>query len=291
MIWREMPPLAALRAFSSFAQAGSVTEAGAALNVSHAAISQQIRQLEAHMGLSLVLRDGRQLRLTEDGARLADALALGFGAIFAAVQELSQRQSARPVHVSLTASFASSWLMPRLPAFQARHPDIDLVLDPTPKLVPLEPGGVEVALRYGTGPWPGLHSEPLLSVTLAVVAAPGVVPEHQRDDLEALARLPWLEELGTSETSRRLLQLGVEARPTGRRLQMPGNLMLDAARDGQGLAVVVREFVESDIRAGRLEVLLRDDSPAGYHVVTRPGALRPPVRAFTAWLRAEAARA
>lgn len=89
MDWKVMPPMASLRAFSAFAETGNLVQAGQALNVSHAAISQQLRALEAHLGVALVDRSGRSLALTAEGARLARALALGFGAIQGAVQELT----------------------------------------------------------------------------------------------------------------------------------------------------------------------------------------------------------
>ena len=135
MNWRDLPPLASLRAFSAFSQSGSVKLAGVALNVSHAAISQHLRALEAHLGLSLVDRSGRALSLTQEGDQLARALDLGFGAIGAAVQDLKGADADRPLHISCTSSFAASWLMPRLPGFRALHPEINLMLDPSPELV------------------------------------------------------------------------------------------------------------------------------------------------------------
>src|SRR6056297_1332918 len=112
MDWQTLPPLTALRAFAALAETSSTTEAGVRLNVSHAAISQQVRQLEAHMGVVLVDRSGRQTRLTAQGRDLADALTLGFGAIARAVEALSGADAARPLQISTTPSFAAHWLMP-----------------------------------------------------------------------------------------------------------------------------------------------------------------------------------
>lgn len=285
MDWLEMPPLAALRAFSAFAERRNVVEAGAALNVSHAAISQQLRGLESHLGVALLDRSGRALSLTDEGERLAHAVELGFGAIESAVQDLTGADAARPLHVSATPSFSAVWLVPRLADFRARHPGIDLVIDPTPVLASLKPGGIDVALRYGDGTWPGLKSEPLLISPMVIVAAPallaGRVIRHPSD----LANLPWLEELGTTEAGNWLRSEGVEHGVSGGRMQMPGNMLLDAARDGQGVAVTVRHFVEPDLRSGRLVELFSRGDGAGYHIVTRPGAPRPAARAFAAWLR------
>ena len=158
MDWLKFPPLASLRAFAAFTEKRNVVQAGEALNVSHAAISQQLCALETFLGVALLDRSGKSLTLTADGEHLARAVQLGFGAISSAVSDLVQSGSDRPVHVSLTSSFAASWLMPRLPAFRSEHPDIDLVLDPSPELVELRPGGVDVAIRYGAGGWPGVQS-------------------------------------------------------------------------------------------------------------------------------------
>ena len=131
MDWSALPPLSALRAFAAYADRGSVAEAGQALNVSHAAISQQIRNLETWLGVSLLDRSGRRMRLTPEGERLAASLAEGFGTILHMTDELTGRDADRPLEISATPGFAATWLMPRLPSFRARHPDVSLTLDPS----------------------------------------------------------------------------------------------------------------------------------------------------------------
>lgn len=286
MDWRDMPPLAALRAFAAFAETGDVVSAGAALNVTHAAISQHLRALERHLGVALLDRSGRALTLTGEGEQLAQALTVGFGAIGSVVQELTGRDAARPVHLSVTPSFAANWLMPRLPEFRMAHPDIDLMIDPSAKLVELTPGGIDIALRFGAGGWAGLDSELLIATPMVVIAAPGMLAGRTIRDPEELTDLPWLEELGSSEASNWLQGRGVARGLVGRRVQMPGNLVLEAVRAGQGVAVSTRLFVEADVAAGRVTILFEDpDTGAGYHLVTRPGVLRAPARKVAAWLR------
>ncbi|WP_424985032.1 LysR family transcriptional regulator [Microbulbifer sp. S227A] len=284
MNWLDLPPLSMLRAFAAFAQTSSVSKAGKVLNVSHAAISQHLRGLEAHLDARLLDRSGRGLVLTEQGQRLAEAVMLGFGAIGTAVQELSAADAARPLHISTTPTFAAQWLMPRLPGFRAAHPEIDLMLDPSAAVVALAPGGIDVALRHGQGGWPGLVSQPLLLSRLVVVAAPALLRGREIADPRDLADFPWLEELGTSESTQWLRSKGINRGLVGGRVQMPGNLLLDAARDGQGVSVVVRDFVEPDLKAGRLVELFREE-PSAYYIVTRPGVLRPHAKAFVRWLR------
>lgn len=286
MDWLSLPPLSALRAFAAFAETGNVVQAGEALNVSHAAISQQLRALERHMGVTLLDRSKRALVLTDAGDRLARALELGFGAIGDTVQDLTGAGAQRPLHVTTTPSFAAFWLLPRLSEFRLRHPEIDLVVDPTPALSGLEPGGIDLALRYGQGKWPGLQSEPLLISPIIVVAAPDLIGGRRIDSPADLSGLPWLEELGTTEAGNWLRSKGVDQGIAGGRVQLPGNLLATAVREGQGVGVMVRHFARADLQSGRLvELFCEDGEGAGYHIVTRPGALRPAARTFVAWLR------
>lgn len=286
MEWRNLPPLSALRAFAAFVETGSVVAAGRALSVSHAAVSQQLRALESHLGISLFDRTGRAMRLTADGTLLAQGCADGFASIARAVALVTGAEAARPLHISPTPSFAAAWLMPRLSEFRTQHPGINLVLNPTAELVTLTPGGVDVSIRYGTGGWDGLDSDLIVPTSMVVVAAPDLIKGQDVSDPSRLGALPWLEEVGTTESSQWLGLRGGADMPRGTVTQVPGNLMLDGARDGQGVAVTVRTFVEADIQAGRLFVLHEDTTEgAGYHLVTRPGIQRPPLRDFIRWIR------
>ncbi|WP_170774662.1 LysR family transcriptional regulator [Ruegeria lacuscaerulensis] len=288
MDWLSLPPLAALRAFSAFAERRNVVAAGAALNVSHAAISQQLRALEKHLGVALLDRTGKSMTLTPEGEELARALHLGFGAIGTAIADLTKARQGRPVHVSLTSSFAASWLMPRLPTFQAKYPDIHLALDPSPKLVSLTPGGVDVAIRYGAGDWPGVSAEMLQPSPMVIVAAPSLLDGKTDWTAKELSQLPWLEEFGTTEATTWLARQGVDHGPGAGRIALPGNLLLDGVRAGQGVTVTARHFVEGDISSGRIVELFQEPGDFGYHIVLGDAPLRPAVKTFVAWLRRQA---
>lgn len=284
MEWRDLPPLSALRAFAAFADTGGVQDAGAALNVSHAAISQQLRVLESHMGVALLDRSGRALRLTQDGQVLANATRNGFGEIARAVAALSGMEAARPLRISTTTSFAANWLMPRLPDYRARHPKDDIVIEANAARVDPSAGGVDLAIRYGAGEWAGLDCALLIVSPVVGVATPDVLAAAQDD----LSKIPWLQELGTHEGSDWLRAQGMQ--PKAGVITAPGNLTLDGARTGQGMAITSRVAVMADLAAGRLQVAFEDPSDKGYYTVTRPGVQRPPLKRFLMWLRANIKR-
>jgi LysR family glycine cleavage system transcriptional activator len=288
-VWRDLPPLAALRAFAAFAETGAVARAGDAIGVSHAAISQQIRNLEAHLGVPLVSREAKGLALTAQGKMLADAALAGFAGMARVAGDLMGVNAARPLQITTTPSFAAGWLMPRLAGFRARHPGIDLAIDPTPEVRMIGPEGADLALRYGAGNWPGLEAQLLLQSSIVVVAAPALVMGRDAGGLAGLVDLPWLQELGTSETTAFLRKHGLERGGVHGLTSLPGNLMLDAARNGQGVAVIARAFVAADVAAGRLKVVAEDDEREGYFVVYPPGVLRPSAKAFVAWVLRQAA--
>jgi LysR family glycine cleavage system transcriptional activator len=289
MDWRSLPPLSALRAFAALAETGSFTRAGAALNVSHAAVSQQVRALEQRLGVALLPHDGRRGVLTAEGERLAAALEAGFGGIARAIDELTGADAHRPLHVSTTPAFAANWLMPRLASFRQEHPEVELMLNPTPYNVELAAGGVDVAIRYGDGPWRGLDSELLIPTTIALVGAPSLVGGRRIEDVRDILDLPWLQELGTNEISAWLRDHGITTERKANVVHLPGHLVLEAVRNGEGFALSTRVNVERDLAAGRVVVLQEETAPGrGYHIVTRPGVQRPPLKAFVGWLRRQA---
>lgn len=289
MNWQNLPPLSALRAFAAFATTGGVQEAGQALNVSHAAISQQLRALETHLGLTLLDRSGRAMTLTSDGQILAETLRNSFADIARVVDSLTGAEDARPLHISATNSFAANWLMPRLARFRSQHPKIELVIDPNPALVDPAPGKVDLAIRYGAGYWPGLISEELIPAPVIGVAATSLVGKTPPKNFSDLSKYTWFQELGTHEATNWLETHGLS--PEGGLVTVPANLALDAARMGEGIIVIGRIMVEADLASGRMVQLFEDERHHAYHLVTHNPVQRPALRAFTAWLRREAKNA
>ncbi len=293
MDWHSLPSLAALRAFDALARTGSLSAAGRRLNVTHAAIAQHLRSLEAHFGAVLATRDGQAMRLTDTGRELAEALGEGFDRIGEGVARIMDRTADRPVVVTLTPSFAETWLMSRIGTFWAAHPEIELRLAPSNALADLRRDGIDIAIRFGNGTWPGCDVEPLDVSRFVVVAAPGYSRADGLDALLAERGHTWFFSAATNEQRVWGAAIGVDfARETVR--EMPSNaLVLGAVRAGLGLAVQSRTLVEADLDAGAMVALHEEDDARGlgYHIVTRPGVLSPGAKAFRAWLRAAARQA
>lgn len=288
---QRLPPLAMLRAFEAASRTLSFSAAGRELNVSHAAIAQQVRKLEELLDRPLMTRAGRGLALTADGAALARGVTEGFDRLREAFAELMEEDASRPVTLTMTPNFAISWLMPRLGRFRAAHPEIELRIDPTGRTVDMQARTHDLAIRYGLGVWEGLEVEPLAPTRFLICAAPALAAQVEGRGLEALLDLPWLQELDTDEIAAWLREEGIAAPPPSRITHLPGPMLMAALREGQGVGSVAEIFARDDLAAGRLvELHGAARRGSGYHLVRRPGPMRPPVRALHAWLKAEARR-
>ncbi|MGH6892116.1 MAG: LysR family transcriptional regulator [Dongiaceae bacterium] len=289
MNWADFPSLNSLRAFASVAETGSYSRAGAGLNVSHTAVCQQVKALEARLGVTLVIREGRGIKLTDEGAALARHLARGLAAIRDGVDALTGADATRPVQVTMSPAFAVSWLMPRIMDFQHRHPGLTLMLNPTAEVIELTPGGIDLAIRFGDGDWPGMEVTPFLLPDMVVVGARELIGKREITDPAMLVKLPWLQELGTNEVAEWMERRGIVPKRPPMITHMPGNLIMEAVRRGDGLTYTARCFVDKEIRSGQLLELSSENDTGGYYIVTRPGVLRPPVHAFVKWLKQQAA--
>ncbi len=289
MIWSDLPSLGSLRAFAAVADAGSYTRAGSALNVSHAAVSQQVKALEERLGVPLVAREGRGIVLTEEGESLARDIATGFAAIHRGVEALTGTDTRRPVQVTMSPAFAVRWLMPRILDFQQRHPEITLMLNPTAEVVELKPGGIDLAIRYRDAHGPKTKVDPVLIADMVVVATPTLLGAREIADPARLVELPWLQEYGTNEVADWLARHGVTSERPLMITHMPGNLIMDAVRRGDGITYTARPWVAEELRSGELVELFSDEAFGTYYIQTRPGVLRPPVKTFVEWLKRQAA--
>ena len=211
---------------------------------------------------------------TEAGARLAAGLGEGFDALRRAVESMETDDP--PLRVTLTPTFAVGWLMPRLGAWRAAHPDISLTLDPTADVVDLRRATHDLAIRFGRGDWPGLDVERLVASDLVVAAAPALLERCRAEcAIETpadLLSLPWIEDLGTDELRVWMAAQGVEDACPRTVDHMPGHLMLDAIRRGQGIGITGRAWIAEDIAAGRIVTLFdrEQSSDLGYWLCHPP---------------------
>jgi len=279
----------ALRAFEATAREGSLTKAAESLNLTHGAISHQIKSLEATLGVPLIERAGRGIRVTDDGERLAKRLRAALAEIGDAVREAAERSDPRQLRVSVAASFAARWLLPRLGKFLARHRDIDLDVRSSNALVDFRRNDADVAIRYGFGQWPDVMAEHLLSDSFFPVCNPRIaptLPAHPRElSRHTLLRSddewwkPWFEAVGLDWPE-----------PSRGPIFNDSALMLQAAAEGQGIALARSSLLGNDVRNGLLVRLFDIDVPAPrrYYLVYPPrvaGSAK--LALFRAWLKDE----
>jgi LysR family glycine cleavage system transcriptional activator len=184
-------PLKSLQTFVAAARAQNLTRAAERLHLTVSALSHQIRLLEERVACTLFVRGPRGLKLTAEGQRLLDNVAPHMEAIEDALKPLCGRSN-NALSLSAMPSMTSSWLLPRLPRFVTRHPEVELNLDSSIDLVDFADGRFDAALRYGTGEWPGLVVESLLEEWLTPVASPSLLARRRRPRLEDLGELPLL---------------------------------------------------------------------------------------------------
>jgi LysR family glycine cleavage system transcriptional activator len=290
-------PLQALRTFVEVGQRKSVKAAAQALHVTPGAVSQQIRVLEDRLGVVLLERERLGMRLTEAGASVFPRLREAFLQIDQAMHDLESTKARRSLTVSTVATFAASWLVPRLGRFKQLHPDIEIRVEATSELVDLRRDRVDVALRHGLGDYPGLEVLPLMAPVLTPVASPGFLKAHGAVIHEAgdCLSYPLLHDGDRADWPLWLKAHGVADDMRAERGSAFDDdfLLIRAAEAGQGLALVPQAYAQEEIAAGRLIQVLDKPWPArfAYYAVTRPGAAdRPEVRAFLEWIREEAGK-
>lgn len=289
---RRLPPLGALRAFEAAARHLNFTVAAAELFVTQAAISHQVRQLEEWLGLRLFERRGHALTITEAGRRYLADITVALDRIAAATARVQQGIEG-PLRITVLPSFAACWLVPRLDAFRAEHPEIELRLTTSTRLWDGIDDRFDVGIRLGLGRWPGFSAELIARESLSPVCAPSVAagspPLREPADLRharLLHDVPrdawrmWCERAG-------LTDIDVDA---GLAFD-DASLVLQAALQGQGVALGRLTLAERDLREGRLVQPFDLAVPNDYSywlVYPHAKAERAEVTAFRAWLLAQA---
>ncbi|WP_108813297.1 LysR family transcriptional regulator [Loktanella sp. Alg231-35] len=289
MNWRNIPSLAALRAFEAVARRGSFTAAAAELNVTHAAIAQHVRAIEAELNTSLLVREGRGMAMTEAGAALGAALFDGFSLIIDGVQAVTADAETRPIALSVTPSFAENWLMPRFADFWAKHPDFGLSINPNVTVIDLRRDGIDLAVRYGKGDWAGLEATFLLPADFTVVAAPSLLQGREIKSFEDLDGLPWIFETVHKEARRWVLDSGIDVSKSPVNDVPTFGMVMAAVRAGKALSVASSALVATDFNDGKLVRLMqRQPKGLGYYIVHPKGVLSTKARILKSWLLAAA---
>ncbi len=288
MDWLDLPPLNSLRAFAALAATGSFTRAGEELGVTQAAVSQQVKALETRLGVGLVERSGRSIALTAEGISLAAGLEAGFAQMRRSLEALTRLDAARPLQITMSPAFAAEWMLPRIPEFQRRHPEITLLLNPSAEIMELKPGGIDLAVRYLERPPRKSAARPLLVLDTGVIGTPALLGRPATRDPQALASLPWLEELGRNDVAQWFQRRGIVPDRPLSVTRMPGGLIMQAVRRGVGVTISVRDYFAEDIRSGSVVVAFPEAASASFYLFTAPGPTRPAVKTFLAWLRRKA---
>lgn len=300
---RRLPSLSSLRAFEAAAAHLSFQRAAAELAVTPTAISHQVRGLESALGQPLFRRLARQLALTPAGLRLFQAVREGFDTIAAGVSALRTRSIADTVTLTTNTAFAARWVLPRMAAFRAACPGIELRLHASESVADLARGDADLAIRSGGGHWPGLTTAELMPERYAPVCSPLLglkrvqdLPKHRliHFDWQPQARAPalwsrWFEAAGRAAPKASTARTA--AGTPGLSFSDESHAML-ATLAGHGVGLLSLTLAAQELRSG---ALLQPFGPAldtgSYFLATAAGREREPaIRAVWQWVMAQAAQ-
>lgn len=284
--------LNSLVTFEAAARHKSYSLAAAELHITHSAISQQMRLLEDSLGTSLFERKGRQMQLTAEGVQLLKQIQPALRQISRALAQVTTEKRTLAIRVATLQSFATFWLLPRLGKFQAAYPDLVIHIQAAIGLVNLDKTKTDIAIRFGLGKWEDYDAEKLLDDHLYPVCSPdfngGRFPSNPKQlrNCRILCVENGREWLNWSQFA------GVDIASFEHETHhSDSNLMLTAAKAGQGIAVARHSLVAGEIAAGNLVRLFDLIAPSDYsYYLVTPKELQksPALLAFEHWLKTEA---
>jgi LysR family glycine cleavage system transcriptional activator len=285
------PPLHALQAFVTVARTRNLTRAAAQLNLTVSALSHQMRTLEERLNQRLLLRGPRGVTLTPHGERLLEATAPhieGIERVFARQRE----RNTNTLTISALPLFSSSWLMPRLPAFMARHPGLEFNLQTSVALVDFEREPVDAALRLGSGHWTGLTAEHLFDEWIVPMASPKLIGRRRKPKPDEMGNWPLIGESDDdNQRWRRWFELFGGTPPLRYAASFTeAELLHRAAAEGMGIVLGRMILAKPLVDNGTLVMLTNKRMPAGYgHYLVYPqrSAEHGPLLAFRDWLHPE----
>jgi LysR family glycine cleavage system transcriptional activator len=284
---RRLPSLNALRAFEAAARLGSVTAAAAELNVTHGAVSRQVKQLEQALGGGpLFHREGTGLRLSDTGVRLLPVLTSAFDMMAAGVAQ-ARRGGASQLTVSCLGTFTMRWLIPRLFAFRAAHPEIEIQLSADDGPVDFQREGIDFAIRAERPPWPeGMIVTPFIEEEVGPVLSAALQERLNLTEPGDLAKATLLH-TDTRSGAWTDWYAAVSAEPVEPDADQTFEhfyFMLQAAASGLGVAIGPRQLVDDDIAAGRLVAPFGFVKSGLSYIALRPRSNDGRAALFESWL-------
>ncbi len=291
----DMPPPHALRAFEAAGRLLSFRRAAEELAISQSAVSHHVAQIERFLGTRLFVRKARGVELTPAAVRFLSETQAAFATLASATSRIRKASAREKLRVSLLPSFAANFLVRRLSEFSAAHPLIEVVLDPTLDLADVAASAADLAIRYGNGAYADVTKRALGAERLVAVASPSFLKTRKIGRPADVRRHPLLTGLRLSDWTAWAAAMDVDIRKAEFRQLTDYNIVLQAALDGQGIAIGRMLLVERLLRQGRLVALFPDTviSPrAGYWLVSarhrRPSGA---MTAFAEWLKTEMQKA
>jgi LysR family transcriptional regulator, glycine cleavage system transcriptional activator len=287
---RRLPSLNALKAFEASARHESFTDGATELFVTHAAISRHIRELEEALGTELFTRTGRGVALTEAGRRFGARLTPLFDQLADAAREAAAVGAARTLRVSADPAIASRWLVGRLSKFNELHPDIELTIDSSSRLVDFYADDVDIGLRFGSGPWQDTEATKLSDSYIFPVCAPMLIKDTSKLRPEDLANFTLIHEDRKQWWADWLSVAGVTAKMDWRGTIFQNHLAIEAAESGAGFALGDQVLCTDALLEGWLQKPFATEMKdhGAYWIVRKKGSKETAViKAFREWLLSE----
>lgn len=290
---RRLPSLNALKAFEATARHESFTQAAHELCVTQGAVSQQVKALEDDLGVRLFRRERQRLAITDAGRSYLEVVRDAFDRLAMGTERLLQREKTGTLTITTSPNFAAKWLVHRLGRFSEAHPEIDLRVSASIQHVDFAREDIDLAIRHGDGKWPGLHTTRLCTEELFPVCSPKLLAG--RDALRSPRDIRNHTLLHTNNTDDWAAWLG-KAEVDGADFKRgaifnQASMTIDAAVDGQGIALARTALASWDLRSGRLVRPFRLALAAPYAfwiVCPRSAADLPKISTFRNWLLEEA---
>jgi LysR family glycine cleavage system transcriptional activator len=292
---RRLPPLNSLKAFEATARHLSFTKAAEELNVTAGAVSQQVKTLEEYLGQKLFKRKNRQIFTTTSAQLCLPHLSAGLDKLAEAMMIIQEHGLDKPLTITIPPTFASRWLMPRLNDFKQKHPEIEVRIDASNEMVDLVNEDIDVGIRFGTGDYAGLDSDFLFSQEVFPVCSPEILKTGPRlktpEDLKHYTLLHgeyFTKDSAQVDWDMWFATVGINSIDTSHGLHFSQHdLVVQAAIQGHGVALVGSVVIDNDLKEGRLVQLFESRIPlefSYYFICSKTKTEQTRVKAFRKWV-------